>query len=306
MNKKALLLFSGGLDSILSAKILLEQGVKVTPVCFESFFFNCQLAKKSIKNLGLKLKIVNISEDHLKIVKKPKHGRGKGMNPCVDCHILMIKKAKEILERENYNFLVTGEVLGERPFSQNRNVFELAEKESGLENLILRPLSAKLLNPTIPEKKELVERKKLFGFQGKSRKPQLTLTKKFGIKDFPTPAGGCILTDLEYSRKLKKLFKKVTDFDGLDCLILKEGRTFWEDKFLIAVGRNEKENKEIKNTKKEGDVILEPQNFPGPTVLIRGFGQKIKEKIIKRGTELLLHYSKKIPEEIKIEIKNEI
>jgi len=306
MNKKALLLFSGGLDSILAAKILLGQKIKVVPICFESSFFDCTLAQKSAKKLKSKLKVFDLSREHLEIVKNPKYGRGKGMNPCVDCHLLMIKKAKGIMKKEKFDFLVTGEVLEERPFSQNRRVFQLAEKETGLENLILRPLSAKLLLETIPEKKGWVKRDKLFGFRGKSRKPQIALAKKFKIKEFPTPAGGCILTDLEYAKKLRELVKRFPDYDENDCQILRKARVFWEDNFLIVVGRNEKENKELKKLKKKKDIILEPNNFPGPTVLIRGFGRKVQRKLIKRGTELLLNYTKKIPKEIQIDIKNEI
>jgi len=305
MNKKALLLFSGGLDSILVAKILQKQNIKITPICFRSFFFGCKIAKESAQNRGLKLKVVDISREHLKIVKNPQYGRGQGINPCVDCHLSMIKKAKEIMKKENFDFLATGEVLGERPFSQNKRVFKLAEKESGLKGLILRPLSAKLLPETIPEKKGWVKREELFAFLGKSRKPQINLAKKLKIEKFPSPAGGCILTDSEYSRKLRELFEKIPDRDGLDCQVLRKGRAFWKDNFLIMVGRNEKENEELKSLRKKKDFILEPENFPGPTVLIRGFGKKIKKAIINRGTELLLHYSKKLPEEIIIEIKNE-
>ena len=309
MAKKALLLFSGGLDSILAAKILLKQKVKVIPLCFESFFFDCQEAKKSTKELKLKLRTIDISKEHLKIIKNPKYGRGKGMNPCIDCHLLMIKKGGEILKKEKFDFLTTGEVLGERPFSQNRIVFGLAEKKSNLKGLILRPLSAKLLPETIPEKSGWVKREKLFDFKGKSRKPQLKLAKDFKIKKFPSPAGGCILTDLEYSKKLKELLKKCPRrSDGNDYQVLRKGRVFWQNKFLIIVGRDEKENQELKKLKKEKDLVLEPQNFSGPTVLIRGFSQKIKKEIIKKATELLLHFSssRKIPEEIIIEIKEKV
>ena len=297
MNKKALLLFSGGLDSILTAKILKNQKIKVAPICFASFFFNCNLAKKSARGLGLKLKIVNFSKEHLKIIKKPQYGKGKGMNPCVDCHLLMIKKAKKIMKRSKFDFIATGEVLGERPFSQNRRVFKLAEKEANLEGLILRPLSAKLLPDTIPEKKGWVKREKLFDFQGKSRKPQIKLAKKFKIKEFPSPAGGCILTDKEYSKKLFLLFKKIPDFDGQDAKTIRRGRVFWENNFLIIIGRNEKENAEIEKLRKDKDIILEPENFSGPTVLIRGFDKEVPEQIIKKAKNLLLKYSKKTPKE---------
>lgn len=297
---KCLLLFSGGLDSILATKILLNQKIKVTPICFRSFFFGCDLAKKSAKTLGLRLKIVNFSKEHLKIVKSPKYGFGKGMNPCRDCHLLMLKVAKSIMKKEKFDFLATGEVLGERPFSQNREIFQLIEKEANLEGKILRPLSAKLLPSTWPERENLVKREKLLGIKGKSRRPQLKLAKLFRIKYFPSPAGGCILTDLEYSKRLKKLFKKIPNFDGNDCQILRKGRIFWENKFLIVVARNKAECQELKKMRKEDDLLLEPKNFSGPTVLIRGFGKKIIKKLKQKGKELLIYYSKKLPKLPKI------
>lgn len=313
MKKTALLLFSGGLDSILAAEILRKEKIKVVLVCCKSFFFDCQSAQRLARRLKLKLKVIDLSKEHLETVKRPKYGRGQGVNPCIDCHILMIKKAKEILKREKFDFLATGEVLGERPFSQNRKVFKLAEKKLDLEGFLLRPLSAKLLPLTIPEKKGWVKKEKLFGFQGKSRKPQMALAKKMKLKKFPTPAGGCILTDPEYSKRLRELFEKVPNCDGNDCQILRKGRIFWlapqsfgrvgQNKFLIIVGRNERENKEIYQLIKKKDLILEPKNFPGPTILVRGFRGQITKKLILKGAELLLNYSKKIPEKIIIEVK---
>jgi len=301
---KCVLLFSGGLDSILAAKILMEQKIKIIPICFESYFFNCQLAKKSAKNLGLKLRGVDFSKEHLEIVKNPKYGRGQGMNPCIDCHLLMLKTAKRLakLGRNKFNLLATGEVLGERPFSQNIRSLKLIEKEAGLEDLILRPLSAKLLPETIYEKKGIIKREKFFNIQGKSRKPQFALAKKFKIKKFPAPAGGCILTDLEYSKKLKELLEKIPNCNGLDCQILRKGRVFWPNNFLMVVARNEKECQELKKIKKKKDLILEPKNFPGPTVLIRGFGKKIGKDILKKAKNLILKYSKRIKRPAKFSI----
>ena len=268
MNKKALLLFSGGLDSMLVVKILEQQGIEIIPVCFCSFFFDCTIAEKSAKALGLKLKVIDISEEHLRVIKNPKRGTGKGMNPCIDCHLLMIKKAKDMMKKQGCDFIATGEVLNERPFSQNRKVFELAEKTLSLKGLILRPLSAQLLSETLPEQKAWVKRDELFGISGKTRKPQLALAKEFGIREFPSPAGGCILTDKEYSKKLFLLSEKIPDFDGQDANTIRKGKVFWENNFLIIVGRNEKENTEIERLRKDKDIVLEPENFSGPTVLI--------------------------------------
>jgi tRNA U34 2-thiouridine synthase MnmA/TrmU len=297
---KCLLLFSGGLDSLLSGRILLEQKIKVTPVCFKSYFFDCDLAEKFVKELGLKLKIIDISEKQLEIVRNPEYGRGKGLNPCIDCHLLMIKEAKRIMEKEKFDFLVTGEVLGERPFSQRKEILKLIEEKAGLTGLILRPLSAKLLDPTMPEKRGWIDRTKLFSIKGKSRKPQISLAKKFKIKKFPNPSGGCLLTDPQYAEKLNSLMKKNPAFDGNDAEILRKGRIFWEEGFLIAVGRNKKENGELKKLKKKRDRILEPYNFPGPTVLVREFNKKIKKEILNKTKKLLIKYSKKLPEKPKI------
>jgi len=289
----ALLLLSGGLDSILAAKTLMSQKIKVTPLCFKSCFFDEKLAKKSAKTLDLKLKVCDITREHLKILRRPRFGYGKGLNPCIDCHLLMIKRAKEIMKKEKFDILATGEVLGERPFSQNKIAFKLIEKKVALENKILRPLSAKLLPETIYEKKGQVDREKLFAFQGKSRRPQIALSRKYKIKGFPTPAGGCALTDPEYVKKLKILFEKCPNFDANDCQILKRGRIFWKNKSLIVVGRNKDENELLEKMKKRQDIILEPENFPGPTVLIRGFRQKVKRETLEKAEKLLLKYSKR-------------
>ena len=182
---KALVLFSGGLDSILAVKILQLQGIDVTGLTFVSYFFNNQSAKKAASKLKIKLKTVNFSEEHLKMVKKPKHGYGKSLNPCIDCHLMMLRKAKEIMNspgsREKYDFVATGEVLGERPMSQNKKALDLIEKESGLKGFLLRPLSAKLLQPTILEKKRKIKRAELLDICGRSRKKQIALAKAFKI-----------------------------------------------------------------------------------------------------------------------------
>jgi tRNA U34 2-thiouridine synthase MnmA/TrmU len=291
---KAILLFSGGLDSMLAAKILLEQGIKVFPVFFKSYFFGPEIAKKSAKILGLKLKVVDFSKEHLKIVKKPKFGYGSSMNPCLDCHILMLKKAKEIMKKEKFDFVATGEVLGERPMSQNRRALELVEKESSLEGYLLRPLSAKLLKSTILEKKGLIKRENLLDIQGRSRKRQIELAKKFGIKWFPSPAGGCLLTDLEFGKRLKELLEKYPNFGGEDVEILKLGRHFWIGKIKIVVGRNESENLKIKKLAKKGDVLVEMKNYPGPTTLIRNYGKgEIGKSVLEKAKSLTKFYSTK-------------
>lgn len=295
---RALVLFSGGLDSILAVKLLQEQKIKVTGVTFVSYFFDSELAKKAAKNLGIKLKIIDFSDKHLAMVKDPRYGYGKAINPCIDCHILMLKKAKEVSGTGKFDFIATGEVLGERPMSQNKQALELIKKQSGLQGYLLRPLSAKLLAPTIPEKQGLIDRDKLLNISGRSRKRQITLAKKWGIKEYPTPAGGCLLTDLQFAQRLKELFIKWPDCQGNDVQLIKLGRHFWVDNNKIIVGRHEQENKEIKKLARKGDILIEPKDFPGPTILIRGKPKLLKESLIK-AKELMLKYSPKLKKQLK-------
>jgi len=290
---KALVLFSGGLDSILACKILEKQKIEIVPIFFKSYFFGPETAQKSARENGLNLRVEDISKEHLEIVKKPKFGWGASMNPCLDCHILMLKKAKEIMEKEKFDFVATGEVLGERPFSQTRGALNIVERESSLKGYLLRPLSAKLLEPTIPEKKGLVRREKLFDIQGRSRKRQIELAKKFKIKWYPQPAGGCILTDLEFGKKLRDLLEKYPEFDGNDVETLKLGRHFWEGKVKIIIGRNHEENLKLETLKKKGDITIKMKNYPGPTALIRPYQAKISKEILEKTKELILRYSKK-------------
>jgi tRNA U34 2-thiouridine synthase MnmA/TrmU len=285
---KCLLLYSGGLDSILVKRILEDQGIKVGILNLGTCFF------KGDKN---------VSEEYLDIVKNPQYGRGQGMNPCRDCHLFMLKKAKEEMEKGEYDFIATGEVVAQRPFSQSKNQLVFLEEKAGLKGLILRPLSAKLLEETIAEKKGLVDRDKLYDISGKTRKKQLELAKEFGIEDFPSPAGGCILTDKEYSKRLKNLIEIRPDFSVDDCVVIQKGRVVFDNNVLYVITRNEKEGIEIEKIKKENDLLLVPDNFSGPSVLIRSFDNDYNDGIIKKGEELLLKYSKKIPENYLIKSK---
>jgi tRNA-uridine 2-sulfurtransferase len=288
---RALVLFSGGLDSILAVKVLEKQGIIVSALTFTSYFFDSAQAEKSARENKIKLIVQEISKNHLRIVRNPRYGHGSGMNPCIDCHLLMLKVAKMIAEKNNYSIVATGEVLGQRPMSQNIRALKLIEKKAKLEGRILRPLSAKSLPETEMEKKGLVERNNLFGISGRSRKEQLDLAKKFLIKYFPTPAGGCILTDKEYSRKLCEILEKVKKPKPSDFELLRAGRHFWNGNTTkIILGRNHEENLKLKNIAEKNDVIVEPKNFPGPTALLRG---KINENIIKKAKEKILEYCKK-------------
>lgn len=207
---KALALLSGGLDSTLAVKLMLDQGIYVEAINFVTPFCLCRRsgcgAYEVAKRFNIPLKVVTVGLDYLRVVRKPKFGYGRGMNPCIDCRIFMLKKAKKYAKETGASFIFTGEVLDERPMSQHRKALEIIEKEAGLKGKILRPLSAKLLPQTEAEIKGWVDRTKLLGIRGRSRKKQIELAKKFGINDYPCPAGGCLLTYKEFANKLKELF----------------------------------------------------------------------------------------------------
>lgn len=200
---RALAMISGGLDSILAAKIIKDQGIDVIGICFKSYFFNENNAKRMTKQIGIKLEVVDFSKEHFEMVKNPKHGLGKNMNPCIDCHAMMMRYAGELLEKLDADFIITGEVLNQRPMSQNKQALNVVKKESGFADKILRPLCALNLEPTEMEKNGLVDRNKLLNISGRSRKVQMELAEKYGIKDYPSPAGGCKLTEPNYAIRLK-------------------------------------------------------------------------------------------------------
>jgi tRNA U34 2-thiouridine synthase MnmA/TrmU len=287
---KALILFSGGLDSMLSAEILKRQKIYCEGLFFNSPFWDLDPPKVMAKNISLKLNIIKLGDDYLKIVKKPKFGRGKHINPCLDCRIFMLILAKNFMELKKFDIMATGEVLGQRPMTQNKKSFNFIEKKSGLCNKILRPLSAKKMPETIYENRGLVNRKKLFDFQGRSRKLQMDLAKKWKIKNYPTPSGGCLLAEEKFSNRLKKLFEKYPRCKIEDTELLKFGRHFWEGKTKIVVGRNDEENKKLKKLARENDILLELKKIPGPITLIRG---KANSKILEKAKNLTIRYANK-------------
>ncbi|MDD4909269.1 MAG: hypothetical protein PHR44_01120 [Candidatus Omnitrophica bacterium] len=279
---KAVSLISGGLDSTLATKLIIEQGIEVFALNTRTPFCTCDKkqpkgagcrheAAHVAEKLGITLKIVNVSPQMLEIIKHPKHGFGSNMNPCIDCRILSFKKAKEYMREIGASFIITGEVLGQRPMSQRRQMMDLIEKEAGLEGLVLRPLSAKLFEPTIPETNGWVDREKLLAISGRSRKEQMALAAGLGINDYPCSAGGCLLTDKGFSQRIKDLLAH--DELTLDNVeLLKAGRHLrLDDKAKIVVGRDERENSLLEAIKKEGDLIFRPsEDLAGPTVLVRG------------------------------------
>ena len=283
---KALVLFSGGLDSLLAAVLLREQGVQVDLLCFTSIFFGGQAARKAAAEIGLNLREHDISEELLSIVKNPSNGYGKHLNPCIDCHALMIKRAGDIRKKEGYDLIATGEVLGQRPFSQNRGALVRIGKLAGTE--ILRPLSAKLLPSTAVEAKGVIKRHKLLDIAGRSRERQLQLASQYGLTAYTTPAGGCLLTDSEFSERLLKMLDHWPDCSVNDVASLKHGRIFWlvsaeqpDRKVLLIIGRQETDNEALQKLAKYGDIMLELKEIAGPTALLRGIAknQKNIEKI---------------------------
>jgi len=279
---KAVVLVSGGLDSMLAAKLLLEQGIEVIGVCFESLFFGCEKAKKAAEQLGIKLKIVKLGKDYINLIQKPKHGYGAGINPCIDCHAFMLRKAKAVMKKVSAQVIATGEVLGSRPFSQNLQAMKIVEAESGLKGKLLRPLSAKVLPETDAEKKGLVDKEKLRGIKGRSRKVQIELAEEYNLK-YPSPAGGCLLCEKEYAKKLRDLFEHSEQAEK-DIELLKLGRHFRADGVKIIVGRNEIENNKLMKIGKSW-IKLEAAKIPSPITLLRD------KKAVKKAAQLTAYYA---------------
>ncbi len=307
---KALLLFSGGLDSILAAKILQEQGIKIQALAFKSAFFDVDQAKQVAKETGIPLEVIDFSKAHFQIVKSPRFGYGKNMNPCIDCHLLMLRMAKKIMDKEGFSFVATGEVLGERPMSQNKQSLEIITRQSGLSGRLLRPLSAKLLEPTEMEIKGLINREKLLGIRGRSRKKQLALARKWKINYYPTPAGGCLLTDSEFSKKLRDSLNNNFNMSEKDVKLLKIGRHFWfyrepskKNRIKIVIGRNHQENLSLKRMKRKKDVLVELKTTPGPTALIRSYQGEVFDEAIKRAQSLIKRYASKAGGKKRVEFK---
>ncbi|MEW9094478.1 MAG: tRNA 4-thiouridine(8) synthase ThiI [Clostridiaceae bacterium] len=268
---KALAMISGGLDSILAAKLIKEQGIEVIGICFKSHFFNEDSALKMTKQVGIPLKVVDFAKEHFKIVKDPKFGYGKNMNPCIDCHSLMMNYTGKLLDELHADFIITGEVLNQRPMSQNRSALDIVKKHSGFSDKILRPLCAKNLPPTEMELNGLVDREKLLDISGRGRKIQMELAEKWGIKEYPSPAGGCKLTEPNYSRRLKELLEHIKEPKDKDLELLRYGRHFRiSSNAKIISTRTKVEGDEIKKYLDEEDWIFFAADYNGSMVLIIG------------------------------------
>ena len=311
MKRKAIALLSGGLDSTLAVKMMLDCGIDVVALNFTSPFCTC-----TGKNSGCKSEAVRVAEeynipikvmhkgmDYLEIVRNPVHGYGKGVNPCIDCRIFLLKKAKEYMEEIGADFVFTGEVLGQRPMSQRRDTLRVIERESGLEGLLLRPLSARHFEPTIPEKEGWVDRSQLLDIEGRSRAIQFQLAEELDVKNYPCPAGGCLLTELSFVPKIKDVFDHSEELNLRDFRLLKTGRHFRIAPASKAImGRNEIDNNLLEQLRQPGEAALTWLDGNTPVVIISGVQD---EACFTLGARILLRYTKAEPgSDCRIELRH--
>lgn len=311
---KALALFSGGLDSILAARLIMEQGVEVEAIQFVTPFFNYDLlddaqghAERIYRKYGIKVILEDISLGYLQLLHNPVHGFGKNFNPCIDCKIFMFSRAKEMLLERGASFLISGEVLGQRPMSQRRDTLNVIERDSGTRSLLLRPLCALLLNETLPELQGWVDRDKLLGFSGRGRSAQIAMAARYGITDYPAPAGGCTLADPILGRRIEQLYSTDSavlhgaEITAADIRLLLLGRQLilpgggW-----LIMGRDEEENNALAKLAGEDDALLLMDDWPGPTALLRKFGSHYASDFDVQATlnlaaSLVVRFARKLP-----------
>jgi len=279
-------------------RLMQQQNVNVKAIHFVSPFFGDSPnedggkydASRAAALLNVPINIYNLCEEYLEMLRKPCHGYGKAINPCIDCHAYFLKKAKEFMISEGADFIVTGEVLGQRPMSQRRDALRVVEKESGTEGLLLRPLSACFLKPTIPELEGWIDREKLPAVKGRSRKEQIRLAKELGITEYPNPAGGCFLTEVSYASKVRDVFEHSETLNPHDFRLLRLGRHFRLSPYAkFIVGRNEAENRLLESNVQPGEAGIYWRDGKGPFGLVVG---DITENILQVAGKILLRYTK--------------
>jgi tRNA-specific 2-thiouridylase len=275
---KAFSLLSGGLDSLLATRLIMDQGIEVIGLHFITPFFGyskkgqeSRFSERWRSLYGIEARIIDVSEEYFQVVRHPCYGYGKNFNPCVDCKIFLFSRAKALMMEEKADFLITGEVLGQRPMSQRRDTLRIVERDSGTEGVLLRPLCAKNLKPTRAELQGIVDRERLLDFSGRSRKPQMKLAEQLGLRYYPSPGGGCILTDPIMASRIKKYFSERQDVTVKEALLLQIGRHFrFSGGQHLIVGRREEENLRLMELRQDEDVFLKLQGISGPLGLIRG------------------------------------
>lgn len=295
--RKALALLSGGLDSTLVVKMMLDMGIEVEALNFTSPFCTCTGKNSGCKSeavrvaqeFNIPIKVMHKGVDYLEIVRNPQHGYGKGLNPCVDCRIYLLRKAKEYMVESASDFVITGEVLGQRPMSQRRDSLRVIERESGLEGLLLRPLSAQHFEQTIPEREGWVDREKMLSIKGRSRKSLFELADDLDVANYPCPAGGCLLTELSFVPKIKDMFEHCDELDQRDFRLLKVGRHFRiGERTKLIVGRDEADNVQLETIRQQYESGLTWMDGNTPLGVIVG-NQECDRKL---AAKIMLRYTK--------------
>ncbi|HEY4743280.1 MAG TPA: hypothetical protein VIH45_01365 [Desulfuromonadaceae bacterium] len=299
--RKAIALLSGGLDSTLAVKMMLDLGIEVEALNFTSPFCTCtgknagckSEAVRVAQEFNIPIKVMHKGLDYLETVRNPRHGYGKGLNPCVDCRIYLLRKAKEYMAESKADFVITGEVLGQRPMSQRRDTLRVIERESGLEGLILRPLSARHFEPTIPEQEGWVDRNKLLAIKGRSRKEQFDLADELDVKNYPCPAGGCLLTELSFVPKVRDVFDHADELNQRDFRLLKIGRHFRiGERTKVIIGRNEADNNLLETAMQPGEAALTWLDGNTPVGVVTG---RQDAECLDLASRILLRYTKAEP-----------
>ncbi|MEA1961249.1 MAG: tRNA 4-thiouridine(8) synthase ThiI [Bacillota bacterium] len=280
---KAISLFSGGLDSQLAVCLMKEQGIEIIGINFTTPFFGAEESTiKAAKDLDIELTTIHLGEEYLKVLKNPVYGYGKNMNPCIDCHAFMQKKAVQYMKEIGASFLISGEVVGQRPMSQTFSSLNAVDKLAGIKGIMVRPLSAKLLTPTIAEENGWIDRDKMLDISGRTRNWQMELAEHYGLKDYPTPAGGCLLTQQNYSKRLKTYLEAFPMAAANDLYILRYGRHFYlEENLLLMIGRNQAENQALVKNARSGDLFMKILDRPGPTSIVRTRQDLSEDDLIK-------------------------